>query len=73
MSSHFLKFKTNTKSINPRVSKTNNNKAMILSKFAMSGSTNSRFIKKQQASGILNNLGLKMPLNKIPLMSDISF
>ena len=44
---------------------------MILSKFAMSGSTNSRFIKKQQASGILSNLGLKIPLNKIPLMGDI--
>ena len=48
MSSYCLKCKINTKSINPRVSKTNNGKAMILSKFAMSVSTKSRFIKKQQ-------------------------
>ena len=27
--------------------------------------------KKQGASGILGNLGLKAPLNKIPLLADI--
>ena len=32
-----------------------------------------RFIKKQEASGILSNLGLKTPLNKIPLLGDILF
>ena len=33
----------------------------------------SRFIKKQEASRILSNLGLKTPLNKIPLLGDILF
>ena len=32
-----------------------------------------RFIKKQEASGILSNLGLKTPLNKIPLLGDTFF
>ena len=32
-----------------------------------------RFIKKQEASGILSNLGLKTPLNKIPLLGDRLF
>ena len=32
-----------------------------------------RFIKKQEASGILSNLGLKTPLNKIPLLGDKLF
>ena len=33
----------------------------------------SRFIKKQEASGILSNLSLKTPLSKIPLLGDIFF
>ena len=71
MSSYCLKCRKNTESINPRVSKTNNGKTMILSKSAICGSKKSRFIKKQKASGILSNLGLKIPLNKISLMGDI--
>ena len=46
---------------------------MILSKCAICGSKKSRFIKKQEASGILSNLGLKTPLNKVPLLGDILF
>ena len=46
---------------------------MILSKCGICGSKKSRFIKKQEASGILSNLGLKTPLNKIPLLGDILF
>ena len=33
----------------------------------------SRFIKKQEASEKLSNLGLTTPLNKIPLLGDICF
>ena len=46
---------------------------MILSKCAICSSKKSKFIKKQEASGILSNLGLKTPLNKIPLLGDILF
>ena len=31
----------------------------------------SRYIKKQEPSAILSNLGLKIPLNKIQLLGDI--
>ena len=41
----------------------------MLLKCAICSSKNSIFIKKQEASGILNNLGLKTPLKKIPLLS----
>ena len=64
-----LKCRTNTESINPRVSKTNNGKTMILSKCAINGSKKSRFIKKQEKSEILRNLGFKTPLNKILLFT----
>ena len=73
MSIYYLMGRKNTESINSRVSKTNNGKTMILSKCAICGSKKSRFIKKQEASGILSNLSLKTPLNKIPLLGDILF
>ena len=73
MSTYYLKCRKNTESINSRVSKTSNGKTIILSKCAICGSKKSRFIKKQEASGILSNLSLKTPLNKIPLLGDILF
>ena len=39
---------------------------MVLSKCAICGSKKTRFIKKQETSGILSNSGLNTPLNKIP-------
>ena len=61
--SSYLKCRKNTESINPRVSKTNNGKTMMLTKCALCGSKNTMFIKKKKQSGILSNLGLKTPLN----------
>ena len=72
MLSYCLKCKKNTESINPKVSKTTNGKAMILSTCAICGSKKSKFIRKQEAKG-LSNLGLKTPLNKIPVLGDILF
>ena len=46
---------------------------MILSKCAICGSKMSRFIKKQEAKGLLSKLGIKTPLSKIPILSDILF
>ena len=68
-----LKAWKNTESINPKVLKTNNGKTMILSECAICDAKISRFIKKQEAKGILSSLGLKTPLNKIPLLGDILF
>ena len=73
MLSYCLKCKKNTESINPKVLKTTNGKTMILSKCAICGSKNSKFIKEQQAKGLLSNLGLRTPLNKIPVLGDILF
>ena len=44
---------------------------MLLSKSAICGTKNSRFIKMQEASKILSSLGFKTPLSKIPLFGDI--
>ena len=73
MLSYCLKCKKNTKSINVKVSKTTNGKTIILSTCAICGSKKSKFIKEQQAKGLLSNLGIRTPLNKIPLLGDILF
>ena len=59
MLSYCLKCKKNTESINPRVSATS--RIMILSKCATCGSKKSKFIKKQEAKGLLSGLGLTTP------------
>ena len=46
---------------------------MLLLKCAICGSEKSKFIKKQEASGILNSLGLKTLLSKIQLFGNILF
>ena len=71
MLSYRLKCKKNTESINPKVLKTVNGKTMILSKCVICGRKELKFIKEQQAKGLLNNLGIRTPLNKIPLLGDI--
>ena len=73
MLSYCLKCKGNTESINPKVSKAINGKAMILSTCAICGSKKSKFIKQQEVKGLLSNLSLRTPLNKIPALGDILF
>ena len=73
MLSYCLKCKKNTESIYPKVLKTTNGKTIILSKCTICGSKKSKFIKEQQAKGLLSNFGIRTPLNKIPLLGDILF
>ena len=46
---------------------------MLLSKCAICGGKKSRFIKNQEAKGLLSNLGIRTPLSKVPLLGDILF
>ena len=73
MESYCLKCQKYTKNISPQVSSNSNGKLMILSKCAICGSRKSKFIKKQDAKGILSSLGIKTPLSKIPLLGDVLF
>ena len=58
-----------TKNTNPIIVKSKNNRSMIQSNCAIRNSKKSRFIKEHQASGLLSNLGIKTPLNKVPLLN----
>ena len=73
MKSYCLKCKKDTKNINSKVSKTSNNRIMVLSKCAVCGSKKSRFIKNQEVKGLLSNLGIRTPLSKVPILGDILF
>ena len=68
-----FKVQKNTESIDPKVSATNNGRSMILLKCATCGSKQSKFIKKQEAKGLLSNLGIRTPLSKISLLGDVLF
>ena len=46
---------------------------MVLPKCAVCGSKKSRFIKNQEANGLLSNLVNKTPLSKVPISGDILF
>ena len=73
MKSYCLKFKKDTENINSKVSKTSNNRIMVLSKNAICDSKKSRFIKNQEAKGLLSNLGTRTPLSKVPILGNILF
>ena len=64
-----LSCKKDTRNINPRIVKSKNNRSMIQSNCTICGSKKSRFIKEQQAKGLLSNLGIKTPLSKVPLFN----
>ena len=73
MKSYCLKCRKDTENVNPRVSKTSNGRTMVLSKFAKSDSKKSKFIKNQEAKGLLSNLGVRTPLSKIIILGDLLF
>ena len=70
---YYLMCRKNTESKNPKVVKTKNRRTMLLSKIEVCNSKKLRFIKEQEASESLSTLGVKILLNRIPLMGPLSF
>ena len=69
MLTYCLNCKKITKNIDAKMMKTKNGRFMIPSKCAVCGSKKSKFMKEQEAEGLLSNLGIKTPLSKIPLLN----
>ena len=67
MKTYCLKCKTNTDNIDPKMFRATNNRLLMQSKCSVCNNKKSRFIKEQDAKGLLSNLGIKTPLSKIPL------
>ena len=66
MKTYCVKCRKNTENLN---SKTKNNRLIMQSKCSDCGIKKSRFVKEQEAKGLLSNLGIKTSLSKIPLLN----
>ena len=55
--------------LNTKIFKTKNGRLIIQSKCADCRTKKSRFVKEQEAKGLLSNLGITTPLSKIPLLN----
>ena len=64
-----MKCRKNTENLNSKIFKTKNNRLIMQSKCPVCRSKKSRFMKEQEARGLLNNLGIKTPMSKIPLLN----
>ena len=64
-----MKCRKNTENLNSKIFKTKNCRWTIQSKCANCGIKKTRFLKEQEAKGLLSNLGIKTPLSKIPLLN----
>ena len=63
------KCRKDTKNINTKMVRTKNNRLIIQSKCPVCRIKKSRFVKEQEAKGLLINLGIRTPLSKIPLIN----
>ena len=65
MITYCVKCRRKTENIDSKIFKTKNGRIIMQSKCAACGIKKSRFVKEQEAEGLLSNLGIKTPLNKI--------
>ena len=59
----------NTENLDSQIFKTKNNRLIMQSKCPVCRIKKSRFVKEQEAKGLLSNLGIRTPLSKIPLLN----
>ena len=59
MLTYCVKCRKDTENIDPKMVRTKNSRLI----------KKSRFVKEQEAKGLLSNLGIKTPLSKIPLLN----
>ena len=69
MKTYCVKCRKDTENIDPKMVRIKNNRLVMQSKCSDCGIKKSKFVKEQQAKGLLNNLGIKTLLTKIPLLN----
>ena len=69
MKTYYVKCRKDTENIDPKMVGTKNNRAIMRGKCFFCGIKKSRFVKEQEAKGLLSNLGIKTLLIKIPLLN----
>ena len=69
MKTYCIKCRKDIENIDPKIVRTKNSRFVMQSKCFVCGIKKSRFVKEQEAKGLLSNLGIKTPLSKIPLLN----
>ena len=73
MKAFCLECKKDTENLGSKMFRTKNNRLIMQSKCNDCKNKKSRFIKEQEAEGLLSNLGIRMPFSKLPILIDILF
>ena len=69
MKIYCVKCRRNTENIDPKMVRTKTSKLIMQSKCPICRIKMSRFLKEQEAKGLLSNLGIKTPWSKIRLLN----
>ena len=69
MKTYCVKCRTNTENIDPKIFRTKDNRLLMQSQCTDCRNKKLRFVKKQDAIGLLSNLGIKTPISKILLLN----
>ena len=73
MLSYCLKCRKNTKSKNPEVVKRKNRRIMLLSIYSVCDSNKAKFLREQEARGLLSSLGIRRPSSQIFWLCSLLF
>ena len=69
MKTYCVKCRKNIENLNSKIFKTKNNRLIMQWKCSDCVIKKSRFVKEQEAKGLLSNLGIKILLSKIPFLN----
>ena len=69
MRTYCVKCRRDAENIDQKMVRTKSNRLIMQSKFPVCRIKKWRFVKEQEAKGLLSNLGIKTPLSKIPLLN----
>ena len=69
METYCVKCKTITDNIDPKIFKAKNNRLLLQSKCSNCKNKKSRFVKEQEAKGLLSDLRINTPFSKIPFLN----
>ena len=73
MKTYCLKCKKDTENLDFKIFRTKNNRIIMQSKCNDCENKKSRFMKEHEGEGLLSNLWIKTPFNKLLILGDILF
>ena len=69
MNTYYMKCKSDTENVNSEMFRTKNNRLIVQSKCSACEIKRTKIVKEQKKKGLLSNLGIRIPLSKIPLLN----